>query len=163
MSADLWSLNGRIIRTGAFLWTSRFTNLLLISRLNESSYGGINELLWVLQFQEDSSQVVTFFSKYIRMYFLKNVKWFVVYKVKCDLCDADYVGYTRRHLFQRIDEHKQAQLLENTCVTLTIRRTKTSLNNSLYWRNVVGNLNAWSTKCFLSRKGNPNWTLNQTQ
>ena len=38
-----------------------------------------------------------------------------------------------------------------------------SLNNSLYWRNVVGNLNAWSTKCFLSRKRNPNWTLNQTQ
>ena len=37
------------------------------------------------------------------------------------------------------------------------------LNNSLYWRNVVGNLNAWSTKCFLSRKRNPNWTLNQTQ
>ena len=55
------------------------------------------------------------------------------------------------------------QLLENTCVILTIRRTKTSLNNSLYWRNVVGNLNAWSTKCFLSRKRNPNWTLNQTQ
>ena len=34
----------------------------------------------------------------------------VVYKFKCDLCDADYVGYTRRHLFQRIDEHKQLQL-----------------------------------------------------
>ena len=26
--------------------------------------------------------------------------------MKCDLCDADYVGYTRRHLFQRIEEHK---------------------------------------------------------
>ena len=30
----------------------------------------------------------------------------VVYKFKCDLCDADYVGYTCRHLQQRIDEHK---------------------------------------------------------
>jgi hypothetical protein len=30
----------------------------------------------------------------------------VVYKFKCDLCDADYVGYTCRHLHQRIDEHK---------------------------------------------------------
>jgi len=30
----------------------------------------------------------------------------VVYHFKCDLCDADYVGYTCRHLYQRIDEHK---------------------------------------------------------
>ena len=30
----------------------------------------------------------------------------VVYKFKCDLCDADYVGYTCRHLHQRIDEHR---------------------------------------------------------
>ena len=28
------------------------------------------------------------------------------YRFKCDLCDAGYVGYTRRHLHQRIDEHK---------------------------------------------------------
>ena len=34
----------------------------------------------------------------------------VVYKFKCDLCDADYVGYTRRHLFQRIDEHKHSAI-----------------------------------------------------
>ena len=27
----------------------------------------------------------------------------VVYEYKCDLCDADYVGYTCRHLFQRIN------------------------------------------------------------
>ena len=30
----------------------------------------------------------------------------VVFEYKCDLCDADYVGYTCRHLFQRINEHK---------------------------------------------------------
>ena len=29
----------------------------------------------------------------------------VVYHFKCDLCDADYVGYTCRHLYQRIEEH----------------------------------------------------------
>ena len=34
----------------------------------------------------------------------------VVYKFKCDLCDADYVGYTRRHLFQRIEEHKHSAI-----------------------------------------------------
>ena len=34
----------------------------------------------------------------------------VVYKFKCDLCDADYAGYTRRHLFQRIDEHQHSAI-----------------------------------------------------
>ena len=32
----------------------------------------------------------------------------VVYKIQCGLCDASYVGYTRRHLYQRIDEHKRS-------------------------------------------------------
>ena len=30
----------------------------------------------------------------------------VVYNYKCDLCSAEYVGYTSRHLHQRIDEHR---------------------------------------------------------
>ena len=30
----------------------------------------------------------------------------VVYNYKCDLCDAEYVGYTSRHLHQRIDEQR---------------------------------------------------------
>ena len=33
---------------------------------------------------------------------------FLVYKFKCNLCDAGYVGYTSRHLHQRIEEHKSA-------------------------------------------------------
>ena len=32
----------------------------------------------------------------------------VLYHFKCDLCDADYVGYTCRHLYQCIDEHKES-------------------------------------------------------
>ena len=32
----------------------------------------------------------------------------VVYFCKCDLCDADYVGYTSRHLHQRVGEHKRS-------------------------------------------------------
>ncbi|XP_078372723.1 LOW QUALITY PROTEIN: uncharacterized protein LOC144656372 [Oculina patagonica] len=31
-----------------------------------------------------------------------------VYHFKCDLCDAGYVGFTRWHLHQRVDEHKNA-------------------------------------------------------
>jgi len=30
----------------------------------------------------------------------------LVYKFKCDLCDAGYVGFTCSHLNQRVDEHK---------------------------------------------------------
>ena len=33
-----------------------------------------------------------------------------VYHFICDLCDADYVGYTARHLFQRVTEHKNAAI-----------------------------------------------------
>ena len=34
----------------------------------------------------------------------------VVYKFSCDLCDTDYVGYTSRHLFQRIAGHKHSAI-----------------------------------------------------
>jgi len=30
----------------------------------------------------------------------------VVYQFNCDLCDKDYIGYTARHLHQRIEEHR---------------------------------------------------------
>ena len=30
----------------------------------------------------------------------------VVYIFKCDMCDADYIGYTTRHLHQRIEKHR---------------------------------------------------------
>ena len=29
----------------------------------------------------------------------------VVYYYKCGLCDTDYVGFTSRHLHQRVEEH----------------------------------------------------------
>ena len=35
---------------------------------------------------------------------------YVVYKFQCDLCDTDYVGYTTRHLYQRIGEHKHSAI-----------------------------------------------------
>ena len=33
-----------------------------------------------------------------------------VYKFECNLCDADYVGFTTRHLHQRIHEHKYSAI-----------------------------------------------------
>ena len=32
----------------------------------------------------------------------------LVYKFECDLCDAGYVGFTRRHLHQRVEEHNNS-------------------------------------------------------
>ena len=47
-----------------------------------------------------------------------------VYKFKCDLCDTDYVGYTSRHLFQRITEHKHSvfgkHLKEKTTICVQV-------------------------------------------
>ena len=34
----------------------------------------------------------------------------VIYEFTCNLCDADYVGYTSRHLFQRIYENKHCAI-----------------------------------------------------
>ena len=34
----------------------------------------------------------------------------MVYKVQCDLCKTDYVGYTTRHLQQLIGEHKHSAI-----------------------------------------------------
>ena len=34
----------------------------------------------------------------------------MVYKFECDLCNADYFGYTAHHLHQRINEHKHSAI-----------------------------------------------------
>jgi len=34
----------------------------------------------------------------------------VVYCFKCDLCNSNYVGYTTRHLFQRIADHRYSAI-----------------------------------------------------
>ena len=38
-----------------------------------------------------------------------NQQWFC-YKFARDLCDADYIGYTGRHLHRRIAEHKYSAI-----------------------------------------------------
>ena len=50
----------------------------------------------------------------------------VVYKFECGWCDASYVGYTRRHLYQRIDEHKRSGSIFNHTQSQHQSRTITS-------------------------------------
>ena len=33
-----------------------------------------------------------------------------VYYYKCGLCDADYVGFTSRHLHQRVEAHNRSKI-----------------------------------------------------
>ena len=47
----------------------------------------------------------------------------VVYFLKCaDLCDADYVGFTSRHLHQRVEEHKRSVDDRQPCERTTWKR-----------------------------------------
>ena len=46
---------------------------------------------------------------FLELYTVFN-KQCVVYHFSCDLCDADYVGTTARHLHQRIAEHKNSAI-----------------------------------------------------
>ena len=97
-SADFWSLNGRI---------TRWTELNLLFKDQKSAYAVRKQL---------SDQPV-FKSRKI----CEDLKMCepnppiisqqcVVYNYKCDLCDAEYVGYTSRHLHQRIVEHRYSAI-----------------------------------------------------
>ena len=49
----------------------------------------------------------------------------VVYLFQCDLCDANYVGYTARHLHQRIREHRHSAIGKHLQTQHGNNRTKT--------------------------------------
>ena len=72
----------------------------------------------------------------------------VVYKFACDLCDADYVCYTARHLHRRIAEHKYSSIGRHL---LQAHGDKNLLNENLFSRSATGNLTASFTKCYSSK------------
>ena len=49
----------------------------------------------------------------------------LVYLFQCDLCDANYVGYTARHLHQRIGEHRHSAIGKHLQTQHGNNRTKT--------------------------------------
>ena len=48
----------------------------------------------------------------------------VVYSFQCDLCDANYVGFTTRHLHQRISEHRYSAIGRHLDTHHENKRTK---------------------------------------
>ena len=57
----------------------------------------------------------------------------VVYCFKCDLCDSNYVGYTTRHLFQHIADHRYSAIgrhLRDAHGTYSMRASLECLKNA---------------------------------
>ena len=53
----------------------------------------------------------------------------VVYEFKyCDLCDANYIGYTCRHLHQRVEEHKHSVIGKHFLEKHNLKRMDLSTN-----------------------------------
>ena len=54
----------------------------------------------------------------------------VVYEFKCDLCDANinYIGYSCRHLHQRVEEHKHSVISKHFLEKHNLKRMNLNTN-----------------------------------
>ena len=86
----------RVAIVGFLFWLS-------CNILNKHVNGRIYELIFVSKKLEQDLK-----PKEIKPSFV--IQQCVVYKFARDLCDADYVGYTARHLHQSIAEHKYSAI-----------------------------------------------------
>ena len=73
----------------------------------------------------------------------------LVYQFKCDLWDAGYVGFTRRHLHQHVDEHRHTSSSIGKHFRDTVRPRKISLRILPSSKNATASLTASSMRCFL--------------
>ena len=86
----------------------------------------------------------------------------VVYHFVCDPCDADCVGYTSRHLHQRIDEHRFSAIgkyLKNNHQVDTIGDLT---NNFTILKKFQGKLNCLIFETLWIRKKKPSLNTSQT-
>ena len=75
----------------------------------------------------------------------------VVYQFKCNLCDTgSYVGYTRGHLYARVDGHKSTSSSVRKHYDHEGLSLRTSLAISKFSRNAWTNSIVLSTICFTS-------------
>ena len=86
----------------------------------------------------------------------------VVYNFKCDLCDTDYdyIGYTTRHLHQRIEEHT----LESSAVGRHMKRVHKIKNpvlenNFTVLKKCNGKFDCLLYEMLLIRKRKPNLNI----
>ncbi|KAK3740149.1 hypothetical protein QZH41_010158 [Actinostola sp. cb2023] len=87
---------------------------------------------------------------------------YVVYNFKCDLCDTSYVGYTCRHLYQRIEEHRSGVIGQH----IVQHRGKPAENiNHLFTtlRRCKDRFECLILRCFLFKNFIQILTNNQTQ
>ena len=89
---------------------SRFTKIIIIKKLSHISFvdyiskhkqANINVKSWIQPMFTDQQK--TF--REVRPAIVNQQC--LVYQFQCNLCDAGYVGYTRGHLHERVDGHKQ--------------------------------------------------------
>lgn len=86
----------------------------------------------------------------------------VVYNFKCDLCDTDYnyIGYTSRHLHQRIEEHK----LESSAIGRHMKqvhdiKNPDLRNNFTVLKKCSGKFDCLLYEMLLIRKRRPNLNI----
>ena len=86
----------------------------------------------------------------------------VVYNYKCDLCDAEYVGYTSRHLHQRIDEHRYSAIGKHLKNDHSLETIGDLTKNFSVLKKCNGKLDCLIYEMlFIRRKGHA-WTHSQT-
>ena len=86
----------------------------------------------------------------------------VVYNYKCDLCDAEYVGYTSRHLHQRIDEHRYSAIGKHLKNDHGLKTIGDLTNNFSVLKTCNGKLNCLVYEMFCIKKIRPCLNRNQT-
>ena len=84
----------------------------------------------------------------------------LTYKFECDLCDAGYVGFTRRHLHQHVEEQKSS----SSSIGKHFRDKHSLAPKDLTKNfNVLKNLTVLSMRCSLFTKWDLLWMYNLTQ
>ena len=86
----------------------------------------------------------------------------VVYKFECPLCDAEYIGYTSRHLFQRIEEHSRSS--SSICRHLQMDhdvspRTLSLAESFTVLKKCQGKMDCLIYEMLLIKKKNPNLNI----
>ena len=79
----------------------------------------------------------------------------VLYNCKCDLWNAEYVGYTSRHLHQRIDEHRYSAMGKHLKNDHSLETISDLTKNFSIFKKCNGKLNCLIYEMFFIKKIRP--------